>query len=618
MLSIQSPCTPDFDQYEENIGASGSRVFVDYGKYVQAITKFIAMRDTAEYECTQLIKLISLNRYTAINRDSLIGCLVDFCGLDQKDFRKKTMDGYVMSIDQAKVLGPLHERLESAAANAHEGYEMALRLLDSYLNYTEYKTLVNNSSAKLKIFKDAEQPGWFGPLKYVNFCYERKRTGRYYTNSDNIQNWNLNMVTSLTCPKGYVLFWCDFDQIDFRVAYNTMLREPGSKYDEVYNADAEDKYRAMFRIMNMAEQQEADLELFKSYRKGYKKAILSAIYNAALNSLAADIHNRELATQLKHYIDTNPGYAEFRRVLNRVINFGIEVPVRDYFGVSRTIPIPSNTNHYELNTAVSQCCNTPIQSTSNSIMMLWLEAVLSRYQSLGYERGVDIQSYLIRHDECVFMLSTKLIQNHFWVMEDYMTIGIDDWGTLSLSPSAGLYYDVEQEEFMELYRRQVEEHKQELTPRTVFSPRKDTYRPVSDVIDVFTYTMHTPVEYAGICGAPEGSIQTDADALAYIKQVAQGGQSNTLPAKQYLEYNDKWILYSSKLDKYCCVPDLSSAVSLCRQIGSTFMNIQNVTKFGQLLYEDIYIKIECADAGNVLRILGSMQQLGYPTEFVSI
>ncbi|MEG2262778.1 MAG: DNA polymerase [Acinetobacter sp.] len=522
------------------------------------------------------------------------------------------------SIDQTKVLIPLRDRLTPTAFNAREGYELALRLLDSYLTFAEYKTLVNSASSKLKNFKNTKEPGWFGSLRTASFMYERKSTGRYYTNNDNIQNWNLNMVSSITCPKDYILFWCDFEQIDLRVAYGTMLRESGTKNDKIYQEET-DKYRAIYRIMCEAEGVPPDLELFKEYRKSYKKAVLSAVYNATEASLAHDIHNKELAARLKHYVDNNPGYAEFRNVLNRVLEYGVEIPVVDYFGVQGTLPIPSNGDHWARNTVVSQACNKPVQTTSNSILVLWLEALLTRFESYGFSRKTHVIPYLIRHDECIFMLHKDVIKEHFWVFADYMKIAIDDWDLLELEPQAGLHYDEPLQDFLDMYNAQVEKHKNELTPRLVTKPREQTYRPITDVIDLYTYTMNTPCEYAALCGAT-GEQLTDTDkALDLITQLANTENSPyRTTCTQYLAYAGKWIIYSSKYNMFKCIPDLSVAIDLCHRINGKFMNIYNVTKYGQLIFEDIYIKIDSTNSSMVLDLMGKMERENFSTSFVKL
>ncbi len=617
MLNLTSPIAPDFDQYEKNIGAQGTHVYVNYYKYVSILNEFIGKLNSAQSQLEKLLSLASLNKHFTVNSTSIIGCLVDFCGLNERDLQVRNRDKeYVYSLDQTKVLEPLKQKLDSQAATAGEGRRLASEILDTYLEYKEYKVIVDNARAKIKRFRKSEKPGWFGDLYEIDFMYEQKDTGRYYTKNDNLQNWNLNMVPCLTAPQEYFLFWADFAQIDFRVAYHVYLKQPGSEYDEIYKS-REDKYQAMYEIMCKSLDQEPDISLFKANRKAFKKAILSAVYNASENSLAQDMHNPELAKSLYTYIYKNPGYNQFRKTLDRVIDYGVEVPVRDYFGFTRNIPLPTSGDWWAKNQVVSKGCNTPIQATSNGILMLWLEAVLEGFEKYGFSREKHVVPYLIRHDEVIFMVHQSVMP-YLWVFNEFMQIALDDWDLLELEPHIGIHYKQPMEGLEKTYARLIEEHKNDYTPRTSFNPRPDIYRPVSDVISIFTFSMHTAQEYARIQGATPEETPTEEAAEQWLEALASSEENKDMPANHWQRFHNKFFVYSPKLNKYKCVQDFMVATDLAVAINSTFVDVQNITFFGKSFRDGIYYTFDIANSFWVLNLLKQMEEKGWPTTWTEL
>lgn len=617
MLNIASPATPDFETYEKSIRADGAFVYVDTRKYTLLLNNFIGKLNSARAQLEHLLALASLNYWREVSSDAVIHTLVDYCGLNERDLQvRNAYKEYVYSLDQVKVLEPLKQRLDSYAPTAQEGYRLASEIVDAYLTYREYKTIVDNARAKIKRFRKSEQAGWFGELSKIDFVYEQKDTGRYYTKNDNLQAWNLNMVPCITVPQGYFLVWADFAQIDFRVAYHVYLKQTGSEYDEIYKSE-NDKYLAMYKIMCKALGQEANVAKFKTHRKAFKKAILSAVYNAAERSLAVDMKDADLAKSLHTYVYQNPGYKWFREVLDRVIQFGIEVPIRDYFGFTRVIPLPSSKDFWANNQVVSKGCNTPIQATSNGILMLWLEAVLQGFEAKGFSRDKHVIPYLVRHDEVIFMVHQSVMP-YLWLFNEFMQIALDDWDLLELEPHIGLYYKEPSEELEALYASQIKEHAGEYTPRTVNTPRVPEYRPISDVITIYTYTMHTPVEYAKIHGAPQECLASNETAEAWIREQAEQESDSNQDCSRWVRFHDHFFVYSPKLKKYKCVDDFVVATELANAIGGQFVSVQNVTFVGSSYVDGIYYQFDLVHSFQVANMLSQMEELGWPTQWVDL
>lgn len=617
MLNIASPISPDFSVYEKSIRADGAYVYVDTRKYKLLLNNFIGKLNSARAQLEHLLALASLNQWREVSSDAVIHTLIDYCGLNERDLQiRNAYKEYVYSLDQVKVLEPLKQRLDSHAATAQEGYRLASEIVDAYLTYREYKTIVDNARAKIKRFRESDKKGWFGDLSEIDFVYEQKDTGRYYTKNDNLQAWNLNMVPCITVPKDYFLVWADFAQIDFRVAYHVYLKQPNSEYDAIYKSE-DDKYLAMYKIMCKALGQDASVEKFKKRRKAFKKAILSAVYNAAERSLAVDMKDAELAKSLYTYVYQNPGYKWFREVLDRVIQFGVEVPVHDYFGFTRVIPLPSSKDYWATNQVVSKGCNTPIQATSNGILMLWLEAVLQGFESKGFSREKHVIPYLVRHDEVIFMVHQSVMP-YLWVFQEFMKIALDDWDLLELEPHIGLYYKEPSAELEAIFNQQVKEHEGDYTPRLVNAPRVPEYRPISDVITIYTYTMHTPVEYAKIHGAPAEALISNEVAEDWIKQQAALEADSNQDCSRWVRFHDHFFVYSPKLKKYKCVTDFVVATDLANAIGSQFVSVQNVTFTGSSFIDGIYYQFELVNSFMVSNLLAQMEELKWPTQWVEL
>lgn len=627
MLNFTFKDIPDIDRYAENIGAAGTQILVDPLR-MELTYNSIQARATSAHRvaASYMFQMSRRSCYSPGDKQDLVDTLVT-CGCKPQDFLTYGVNGQTISVDKTKVLNPLLQRLTDIlnGGTGNYGVEDAAIMLSSYLDFKNLSTRGNAAKSKLKKLSREDYEGWGVPLKAVSFKYEQKETGRYYTYDDSIQNWPLELCHTITADKDYFLLWCDFDQIDFRVGYHLYLREPGSDEDKIYLA-ADDKYRAMYEIICRSANKTPDFDLFTKFRKSYKKAILSAMYNASEQSLIADIQNKELGHELFEFFKHNERYQTFRRSIDRLIDFNTDITVSDYFNFQRNIPVPPQSNSRAINDAISQCCNTPIQSTSNSILILWLEAVLEEFEKCGYSRETDIIPYLIRHDECIFKLHKKLIPE-LWRLDNCMSLAIDNWDILTLEPHCGIYYKEPHETFEALYKKSVEEHKHEYTERKVTAPRDTIYRPVQEVVDVYVYDARTPLKVAQACSFlhPEielsdfadGDMETwSDDAVQNFLQYA-ADNIDSLYAR-YLKYKDKFIIYSNKWNKYQCIPNMEYAVAVAKKIGTNKINCYNISTSSAFIKDDIMFRLRDDCESKVETLFAKFDELNYTTDWVSL
>lgn len=626
MLRLTYNDTPDIESFAKDIGADGAKIFVNVTKMKLLAVEYEARAASAQNTLEMLIASITKRRYTVANTVSIVSTLTEFCGCQRSRFLTEAGN---ISLDMKKVVEPLIESLKGCIANPNypgQYVEDALLLLCTYKEYKSLNTRRSQMAAKLKRVQLEDVMGWGNSLGSVSFKYRSCETGRYYTYDDSIQNWPLELCEAITVPQDFFLVWADFDQIDFRVGYHIFLREPGSDADQIYLA-ATDKYRGMYEIICRAAGKEPDFDLFTKYRKAYKKAILSAMYNASEQSLFNDIRNHELAHELYQYFQNNKKYQAFRSSINRLLEYHVDAIVKDYFGFTRSIPLPNLSNNKEVNDAISKCCNTPIQSTSFSILQLWLEKTLELFEKNGFSRETHIKPYLIRHDECIFMVH-KSMYPKLYLFKDVMTVAVDDWDKITLEPHFGVYYKKPLEDMEAAYQSQCLQHANEINVAAPLAEARPRYRPIQEVLDVYAYDM-MPIkkrtlanfEQAGI-QLPEGISEnsedwSDDDCFAILKKIVESRPDCTM-LRNIIEYRNRFLVYSRKLNKYKLANTLSYAVACAHELDTDKVIVYNTGADAGMLHEGVMFRFSTSKANKAAHLFSRIKELGYPEGWVAL
>lgn len=629
MLNISYTDVPDLEGYQQNIKADGTFVYVDEYAMEESADDFSARCASALNILQMYIGVFSEGRYHAYTPDAFVDTLINFCGCTADQFR---LDGRFPSLDKARIIAPLVESLTVRASNpAYKGSALhnALTLLAAYTDYKELFTRRNAVNSKIKRISQSEAIGWSGrALSTIAFRYRQADTGRYYTYDDSIQNWPLELVKAITVPEGYFLVWCDFDQIDFRVGYHLYLREPGTDADKIYLA-ADDKYQAMYEIICKAADKEPDIKLFKDYRKSYKKAILSAMYNASEKSLINDIKNNKLGHELFDYFNNNKKYQAFRNKITKLLNFGVDATITDYFGFQRSIPMPDPHNPRDVNDAISKCCNTPIQSTSNSILVLWLEKTLQFFESHGFSRTEDVIPYLIRHDECIFMVSSTLIE-HLYLFKEVMSVSVDDWDTITLEPHIGINYKEPSEELEQLYDAQCLQHANELTSKANLISREAIYRPIQEVLEIYALDM-TPMKQRALAAYnPELDNEIINSSLAECKDSWTENQALDViralieahpeyaELKEIYDNHGIFLIYSPNYNKYKFISNLDDAIHIATSIKTNKVVVYNAYYTASMIVKGIMFKISNSYAAKTKQLFRKYNELEKPEGWIAL
>jgi hypothetical protein len=239
----------------------------------------------------------------------------------------------------------------------------------------------------------------------------------------------------------------------------------GGEYADIFR-ESPDRYEGMARIVGKKLGMPFNAEKFKEERTSYKVGTLARTYGMYVTNLIRKTGNKEFAKTLDAYFKDNARYMAYVENINRMIATRKEIVIRDYFGVERAIVVRRKDRH-----VIFQCLNTPIQSTSNSIVINFVNAVIKRFRALGF--GPDkFRVYLIRHDEPVFMIH-KDCRPYINLIRDYQTVAVDDWSLLTMHGEVGYNYGVRDEELTKDLEKEFEE-----TPR--FALEHKDYSPISE------------------------------------------------------------------------------------------------------------------------------------------
>lgn len=607
MLSLTYQDRPNFQEYEENIGAAGNFLYIDALRYQFGLTEFASCYTSALNRLQDYIRVLSNGDLNQINSESVRIILEQYLGIDSSHFIIRDKGTKRISMDMVKVVNPLLSYLETRALNGNSlPMTLAYVLLRAYKDFAYYKIKTQNGRTKIKRFVKTDEQSFEGlQLSKVNFCYERQSTGRYYTYGDNVQGYDKLLVSAFTVPKDYFLVWADFAQIDFRVCYHIILREIGSKYDEFYRKYP-DKYEAIARAIWDFCGEEFDEEAFKADRKGIKQSILARVYGAGLNTISPNFKDKKMASMLDKYIANNKGHQQYSSVINRAMEFGVSITAEDYFGVTREIPIASGS--------FDSALNSPIQSTSNSIVMNWTNNIIREFRECGWDEEYA-RVYLIRHDETLFMIHKDAMRDS-WIFKDNSQIKVDNWDILDVELDMGHYYTIRSQDAWDLYEESCRNNEDKIKSAED-KPRLSPYHPIKDVLYSYCYTPRTLQGFAKsfLSNAPEGKIllemQEESERMQWLHT---GIQSGAIPVGSNLWYYDKYYLQYLVVHPdgkhWTKVKSLKKVVDLAGETNCGYVDIKCVDATINNAVGDVYIKYRCSNMQNILKMFEKYENEG--------
>lgn len=465
MLNLTYKDKPDYLEYFNNLSVD-RKVFFDKQKVLNTIIFEQALADTEldlsiDSLATGLgegcLYVGDIDKFggSKLSRELIMQYLLQEVG--KRTYLLKVHDkdkgGDKYSLDKNNVLKPLLEM------------GIASEFLSEFILYREHKKAAGDMSKRvIERFSDTDVEG----VSSLNYSWTKAFTGRLYTNNDNIQNIaKLYLSAMMGKSDDYLLVWGDFDQIDLRVAYHTIISE-SSEDDEIFNK-YDDKYEAVARIIDKKLGREFNLEKFKENRKRYKKGILARCYGQSLSRLTKEVGDKDFAVMLDEYYKSNKRYMNWYYAIDNIIKSGDEsVDIYTYFGNKCHVGL---TDCKTYDQKLDRLLNCPIQSTSNDIVMHMVNRTVAQMRLLGVPEEM-FRVYMVRHDEPIFMIHKSVLE-HLPVIRKNTVVQIDDWGPVTMSLEIGKYYSVnEYDKYAEYFGGE------DVTKGVVVSPRSSEYHPL--------------------------------------------------------------------------------------------------------------------------------------------
>lgn len=540
MLNLTHPFNVDFNKFQDNISCEGAKIYVDIEKYLDKLGHLEALRDAAYVNVSDQMLMLSNGRYSSPTPQKLVSTLLEFCEIQSKEIEKYNKDSrmHKPSADQ-EVLTECCRRLRLEMDSGHISYlrEKGLRLMEDYIAYRGILSAASSANKKISRFVEMPEAGWGGTdIAAVDFMYEQKSTMRYYTFDDNIQGWNSEFLSCMTVPSGYYLWWGDMKQIDLRVfMYSILLQKDPKLRDFIREYD--DKYEAFMRYVYKELDRVFDYSEFKLNRDKYKKGILACLYGIQENSLTVTLDgDRQMARMFMEFFRKNKAYVELNQNIEDTIHMGCGVNIYDYFGVRSSVETYGSkaTPH-----VISQCINRPNQCGSNSVIVMWTNAVMEKFRELGYGKD-DIYVYLVRHDEVIFAMKKEVLKNT-WIFDDYAKVQVDDWELLEMESGFGIYYTEDLKELEDRFKESCDKNRDRYTPRSI--GEHVDYAPLQPIVKAVMYSGQRPAEF--YTRLTKVDVTDDKEALHLLQQKALESKSHVGErCSSYLKYRGKIAYYN--------------------------------------------------------------------------
>lgn len=613
MLQITTPNNIPIETFEDEISINGFSVYIDQRKYTLSMMIALALTDTALKHLLDKIIYMSNGRLRDFNKESFGRFLIK-CGAPENIVCSGT--GGRVALNKARVISPLLSYIETRLRSAPVYYADLRDLVLLYKDYIESKHRSDTMFKKHERFKLIDEYNKEGQqLCEITSLYERQSTGRYYTNSDNLQGWNLYAVPTFNCPKDYFLVWADFDQIDLAVAANMILFNGKPELREIFSMYP-DKYEAMSRIIYDSLNMPFDKGRFQLNRKPIKTSILARLYGAGLDTIRRNgFKDLSDAHALDTYFNNHKYYNEYRTNFEKAITFGGEVTARDYFGIERTIPVPQNP--VQRSRVIDKCLNTPIQSTSNDIVMLWVLNIVKYFRDMGVGKEL-FRPYLLRHDEGLFIAHKSLLE-HMWIFKQFGSIAIDDWSEITVSPKFGYHYTVEDEELTDAYEKAVTLNQSKITPYQQGAPSTDTWVATGRPLEVYVYAPVTVAVfiYNIIQYAPGWELEAqelyakirskDLTATQYATKVIQAyaDEDSTGVTKDKLSnYNKYGGIFALAIDGVYYTFTASEFLSYIKDNNYKYLTLHNSTMNDYVIHDGVQMRYnKCTSYHDVVNVL---------------
>ena len=191
----------DVQAFEKSIGIDGFEMYVDSSSFALLMVTVEAQLYTARSLLEEKIAFLTEKRYQSVTPNIIGIVLRDYLYIAESGLMRETNGGKI-SLDINKVFKKFiswcHNRLSSNPTL----YSNAIEFCNLYIDYSQLKSLSESLSSKYKMLVPSDvMDNNDRPLSKIYSMYVKRSTGRYYTQHDNLQGWNLESVSTFTAPK---------------------------------------------------------------------------------------------------------------------------------------------------------------------------------------------------------------------------------------------------------------------------------------------------------------------------------------------------------------------------------------------------------------------------------
>ena len=425
----------------------------------------------------EMMIISAREHFDPTNAESVYLTLVNGCNVPPHKLSSNNSRGF--SLESDKRLKPILEKaLEYPNTESNENI---IRILEPYIAWKSVKnqtgTMRNNLNKAVKTPFTNEYGDELCGFKFL----VAKQTNLRF-NYSNVALINIPKMYNhaISCPKGRVLVWGDFEQSDLRIAYNLLLR---TKENSKIMDEAKDKYEGIARLLALANNEEFSVDKFKEERPLYKETVLATIYG---KEGSGSERAMDIIKKMKVFLNSCPRYKEFLRRIYLNIALGKPIILTGYFGHEEIREVG-----FDLKADIDFCLNSPNQTGTSELIILLVNAILDTFYSLGYTED-QIYVYYVRHDEPIFVMDECVLEDA-WVFKQYEDIFVDNWTPLKMSFEAGYIYKEPNEGLMNKMKNSVTLNKDKITLISRDESQDiEEYYPIADVmtfgVNTMTYT----------------------------------------------------------------------------------------------------------------------------------
>lgn len=441
-------------------------IHIDKEKLFKIRNYNVARFEALEKRLQTILQVDSSCKLRALDATNIFDLLVNYLGCPVSRFTSGTQKrGFSIA---KTVLEPLYA----------QGY--AQDFLEARLEYSHLKSINSNPIGMLSFMEYHEEvDAYDNPIHRINFNVNQQQNLRYNYKEYDIVAIPNEYKECIVAPKGKILVWGDFEQADFRIAYNTLLRDESNK--DIFDA-CNDKYEAMARVIARENNEVFNIEEFKRERPLYKVYTLATIYGKRSGNTKTET---AFVKKLARYLEKNKRYMEFYKRIKDNQKLNLPLTIESYFGYETILSVQQKGGKDSLNKAL----NTPMQTGTSEVVIRTTNEILNYFYDKGFTEE-DIHISYVRHDEPVFLIDEKLME-HSWMFSEFEDVFIDDWTPLRVAFKFGYTYTVEDPQLTFKYKVLSEENRDKIT---VLEPSKEhiDFYPIKKVLHLGVGTYKLP------------------------------------------------------------------------------------------------------------------------------